>query len=194
MWRHRLPNAISALRLAAAPLLLCLAWEGARRGFLIGYVVALASDALDGFLARRLGSTSELGARLDSWGDLATYFTLPCAAWWLWPDVVRREIGFIAVALLAYIAPVALGWLRFGRLTSYHTVGAKVSGMLMGLAVPLLFAWEVTWPFRLATGVFALAEAEEMVITLILPRWHSNVPSVVHALRLRRNRVSRNCR
>ncbi len=185
-WLHRLPNAISALRLAAAPLLLCLAWAGARRGFLIAYVGVLASDVVDGFLARRLRSTSELGARLDSWGDLATYVTLPFAAWWLWPEVVRREAGFVVVALAAYVAPVVVGWLRFGRLTSYHTLGAKVSGVLMSVAVPLLFAWDVTWPFHLATGVFALAEIEEMAITLVLPRWRSNVPSLVHALRLRR--------
>jgi len=185
-WVHRLPNAISALRLASAPLLLLLAWGGARRGFLITYVVVLASDVVDGFLARRLGSRSELGARLDSWGDLATYATLPCAAWWLWPDVVRREAAFVAVAVLAYVAPVVLGWLRFGRLTSYHTRGAKAAGVLMGVALPVLFACDVAWPFHVATGVFVLAEIEEMAITLVLPGWRANVPSLVHALRLRR--------
>jgi CDP-diacylglycerol--glycerol-3-phosphate 3-phosphatidyltransferase len=186
VWLDRVPNAISALRLAAAPALLCLAWGGARRGFLLAYLAVLASDVVDGFLARRLGSTSELGARLDSWGDLATYVTLPFAAWWLWPEVIRREAGFVVVATIAYVAPVALGCLRFGRLTSYHTLGAKVSGVLMSVAVPALFACDVAWPFHLATAVFALAEVEEMAITLVLPRWRSDVPSLVHALRLRR--------
>ena len=67
--KWNLPNTLSALRIAAAPALLLMAWSGAPELFLITLWLALLSDAADGYAARRLGQTSELGARLDSWGD-----------------------------------------------------------------------------------------------------------------------------
>jgi hypothetical protein len=86
VWRSNLPNALSILRLALVPVLLVLAWQGRRTPFLWCFGAALASDVVDGFVARRFGSASELGARLDSWGDLVIYAALPLAAWWLWPE------------------------------------------------------------------------------------------------------------
>ena len=89
--RH-IPNLISGCRLATAPVLLLLAWYGYSQAFLAITTASFASDVLDGYLARRLGQTSELGAKLDSVGDFVIYITLPLGAWWLWPDMARREI------------------------------------------------------------------------------------------------------
>ena len=181
-----IPNLLSCLRLVLAPVLLVLAWKQQPRPFLICLCVSLASDLADGFLARRLHQRSELGAKLDSWGDLATYTVLGIGAWWLWPDVIRAEAPFVAVLVASYTLPSALALVKFRRLTSYHTWGAKLSAVLMGPAVLLLFAWQVPWLFRVATVVLAIAEIEEVAITLLLREWRADVPSVIHALRLGR--------
>lgn len=75
--KDRIPNLLSGLRLVAAPFMLYLSWMGFRVTFLVLLVFALLSDAIDGFIARRLNIKSDIGARLDSWGDLATYLTVP---------------------------------------------------------------------------------------------------------------------
>ena len=84
--RLNVPNGLSAFRIACVPILLVLAWHGALAPFLIGFALGLASDVLDGVLARRLGQVTEFGARLDQWGDFALWLSLPLAAWWLWPE------------------------------------------------------------------------------------------------------------
>ena len=78
-----LPNALSVLRLLLAPVLLWAAHQGQRDLFLWSLGLALITDLLDGHLARRWGQTTELGVKLDSWGDLTTYAAMAAGLMWL---------------------------------------------------------------------------------------------------------------
>jgi len=179
-------NVLSSFRLVIVPVLFYFAWINKPTPFLIFLTCSLLSDLADGFIARKLNQVSELGARLDSWGDFAIYITAIVCAWWLWPNLIRRETPFIIALVASYTIPIALGFLKYGRLTSYHTWGAKLSAVLMGSTVILLFAGGPTWPFRLAMPVPVLAGLEEIVMTTILPKWQSDVPSLWHAIKLTR--------
>lgn len=185
MWTA--PNVLSAGRLLLAPVLLAFAWRQLPTAFLVGFGVALFTDALDGWLARRNGQTTELGAALDSWADFAMRLVLPLAAWWLWPDLFRREAAFIGAAVAGTVLPDAFGFLKYRRLLSYHTRLAKLSALLMGPSLLVLFFGGVSWPFRAGALVVLLTGLEEVAITAILPSWQPNVPSFRHALERQRN-------
>ena len=180
------PNALSMLRLVLAPVLVWLAWTDRPRAFLAVLCVSLLSDLTDGWFARRFDQATHLGTLLDSYGDFATYLTVPVCAWWLWPDLIRREGWYAAAVVAAYVFPISLGYLKYGRLTAYHTYGAKLSAVVVGASALALFAGGPAWPFRIATWVLVAAELEEIAITTILPAWRANVPSIVHARRLAR--------
>ncbi len=180
----QIPNALSALRIAAIPVLLGLAWFGHATVFLWLLAAAFITDIADGYIARRFHFTSELGAKLDSWADLLLYMALPFATWWLWPEIVLHELPFVAAGVSCYIGPIMLGWLRYGRLTSYHTWVAKLTAILMGMALILLFGFDSPWAFRMTTIIVMLGAIEETLITMALDRWHANVPSFIHALHL----------
>ncbi len=181
-------NWLSMLRIALAPVLLLLASRGSARAFTACLAVALATDIADGKIARRLGQTSLLGARLDSWGDLLLFLSLPICGVLLRPEFVRAEAAWFAIAVASAFVPVAAGLCRFGRLTSYHTRGAKAAAYMLGASSLVAFGGGPGWPFRVATVAFVGAEAEEIAITIVLPRWHANVRSLAHALVLRRGR------
>jgi CDP-diacylglycerol--glycerol-3-phosphate 3-phosphatidyltransferase len=179
------PNLLSSFRLALVPLQLYLAWLGLAGVFLTVFVVQVLSDFLDGFLARRLNQTSELGTKIDSWADLAMYTTIPLCGWWLWPDLVRREKFYLLVALIGYFLPIAFGFWKFGRLTSYHTWLSRLSVWLMAVALFLLFLGGPGWPFHVATVILLLSSLEEMVLTAFLRDWQANVPSIWHVMKLK---------
>ncbi|HZT38443.1 MAG TPA: CDP-alcohol phosphatidyltransferase family protein [Bryobacteraceae bacterium] len=109
MIRH-VPNAISFARLCLVPVVLSAILNGDPQGALIWLGVAGMTDALDGFLARRLGVRSRTGAYLDPIADKCllsgVYFALACnrtVPWWLTAIVFGRDavmLIFIAVVFL----------------------------------------------------------------------------------------------
>jgi phosphatidylglycerophosphate synthase len=183
----QLPNVISVLRLAAAAAMAVVtATAGSRRWFLILLGVALVTDALDGFLARRLKAESELGRKLDSWGDYAVVTAVAYGLWMLWPDLVHREAAWLITGFTACFAIVIYGLVRWQRILAYHTLASKVFAVLMPVALALLLAEWSAVPFRIVVVVQVVAAAEELAIALVLPGYSGQVPSLRHALRQRR--------
>ena len=184
--RLNLPNVLSAFRIVCVPVLLLFAWQGALALFLIGFALGLASDVLDGVLARRLGQVTEFGARLDQWGDFALWLSLPLAAWWLWPETIKREAPYVILALACMLLPTAIAWLKYRAVPGYHTWSVKFGSVAMGVSAALLLLFDIAWPFRLAASFQVLCAIDELGITLLLAECHHDVPTVFHALRMRR--------
>jgi len=184
------PNLLSAFRVVCAPALLVLAWYGATGAFLLLFGLGLVSDVLDGALARRLGQESDLGARLDQWGDFALWLSFPLGAWWLWPDLVRREAAYVVLAIVCLLLPTAIAYARYRLVPGYHTWSAKLDSVLMAIGVPLLLIFGLAWPFRLAALFLLVCAVDEIVITYLLPECRHDVPSAFHAARLRRREAS----
>lgn len=185
-----LPNLVTGSRILLVPVLLMLAWRGHERAFLGCLIVSLGTDILDGKLARWLNQKTELGTKLDSWADFLTYTAVPVCAYWLRPDIIANEWPWFIAVVSSYTVPVTIGFVKYRRLTSYHTRGAVISAYLIGASVIVLFAHGPTLPFRIAAVVLVLAELEEIAMTCVLPIWRCNVSSLKDALALRRETVA----
>ena len=175
------PNAISLLRIASVPVLLILAWYQFPITFLILFAIALATDALDGYLARKLDQITELGTKLDTWGDTAMYFTAPVCGYWLWPELVSKDFSTILILWIAFIIPIIAAVLKFGRMPSYHTNLAKINTILLSFAVLIWFVFKFPWIFRLAVFLELLIMIEYIAITIYLKEWKGNIPTYWHA-------------
>jgi CDP-diacylglycerol---glycerol-3-phosphate 3-phosphatidyltransferase len=178
-----IPNILSSFRIIAAPFLLILAWEGYRSLFIGLLIATLLSDSIDGFVARKFNASSNLGAKLDSYGDMAIYLTVPLCAWWLWPQILKEEALFVFIVIGAYILPLLVGLMKFRKIPSYHTLGAKIAAVIMSIAVLTLFITEFTLIFRVAAMFQAVVACEEIFITIRLPVLQSNVKSILHVRR-----------
>jgi cardiolipin synthase len=106
--RH-LPNLLSVLRLVLVPVTIWLIMRHQLAGAFWVFVVAGSTDALDGFLAKRLGAVSKLGAYLDPLADKALlvgiYVTLSIGGYlplWLVLLVVFRDLVIVGGALLVH--------------------------------------------------------------------------------------------
>lgn len=107
---RQLPNLITVLRLALVP---PMAWLLAEGRFLEALWVFLAmgfSDGLDGFLAKRFGWRTPLGAYLDPVADKVMLMTafltlgvLELLPWWLVAAVILRDLVIIGGAVAYYL-------------------------------------------------------------------------------------------
>ena len=175
-----IPNSLSLFRIIAAPFLLLSGWLEMPTLFFVLFGLMLLSDVLDGFIARMLDQTSEVGARLDSYGDILTYLSTPLAAWWLWPELLKSEIYYIIAVIIIYILPAFFALAKFGKLASYHTWITKISAVLMSAGVVMLLGFEDPLLFHVAIYFLVLEMLENIAITLILTKPKSNIPSLWH--------------
>ena len=181
--RLTLPNLLTGFRFVAAPALLWLAWENHGIAFMGLLAIAFLTDLLDGLAARLTGQESQFGATLDSWADVITYLTIAISCWWLWPNIVRRELVYVIMIVASCLLPALAGFSKFGRFTSYHTWGVKLAALSMGLSLYIWFLGGPAWPFRVAAVICILAAIEEIALTLILPEPESNVRSIWDVLK-----------
>lgn len=112
-----LPNIITIARLLAVPLIVWMLVDGFYLGAFWMFVLAGASDAVDGIIARRFDMQSNLGAYLDPVADKALlvsmYVTLGMmleVPAWIVIAVVSRDILIVGAVLLSWMLdqPVAM--------------------------------------------------------------------------------------
>lgn len=180
------PNLLSGARIALMPAALMTAIGGSKAWFLGLLFAALSTDALDGFLARRLNAYSDFGRKLDSAADYLTMITGLAGIALLWPDIVRRELPWIVVGLAAFFAVIVYGFVRLGRAPCYHTWVAKAGAVGIALSLVPLLGGGSALPFHIMIVVEVVGAVEEMAIALLVPSHRGEMPTVWHALRLRR--------
>lgn len=178
-----IPNALSAFRLLVAPVLIVLAWLDHERIFVVLLLTAFVTDALDGFIARRLNQVSDLGARLDSWGDQAIYVTIVISAFLLWYEQLMAQALFTMPVIVCLILVPIVSLTRFRSLTSYHTWLTKVAAVAIAAGGTVYLAWDLAWPFQVACVLAVMSALEQIVISLLLREKRSNVKSLWHVLR-----------
>jgi phosphatidylglycerophosphate synthase len=118
-------NALTGLRLLCGPLLVLALLSGRALAAALLFWIAVATDWLDGRIARRFGETSALGGFLDHVTD-AAFVSLGLAAL-----VVRGEAPWLLPAL------VALAFLQYtldSRVLEGRTLRASALGRWNGIA------------------------------------------------------------
>ncbi|HUQ99652.1 MAG TPA: CDP-alcohol phosphatidyltransferase family protein [Gemmatimonadaceae bacterium] len=183
------PYALTLLRLFLAPVIVWMVYAGAPGlAFAAVIVIAFVSDVFDGIVARKLGvATAEL-RHLDSRVDLVFYATAAWAVWRLHPAVVRSIAipGLIVIGL--DVIRHVFDFLKFGRDAAYHAWSSKVWGLSLAAALVLLMGFGLVNPFVPATVALGLiAQVEGLLISIVLPVWTHDVPTLRHAFEIRNN-------
>lgn len=172
------PNIITVARIAATPFFLwmLLADDGGtgalRWASAAFFVVAILSDAFDGYLARSRGLITDLGKLLDPIADkvltgaaligLSILAELP---WWITALVLVREVG-ITVHRLFEARSVVLAAAWMGKL---KTVAQAVAITLALMPLPALLGEWMHWVNTATMSVaviLTLASGVDYVITV----------------------------
>lgn len=170
-------NAITVYRLLAAFVLLYFILTHQLQVFKWMLAISFLTDAIDGILARKLKAVSVSGSRLDSIADDLTVLMAVVAIFVFKPEFFRQQWVWVLLMLGLYLVQLVLALLKYGRLTSFHTYLAKSAAILQAVFLVLFFFLpdEPLFVFYAAAAVTSLGLAEEILLVILLPRWHSDV-------------------
>ncbi len=188
----RLVNMISFVRVVAFPVLLVLMIVDNLQVFKWIILVCFITDALDGFLARKLNVTSILGSRLDSMADDLAIAAGLFGAIVFRGGFVAEQWRVVALVLAFYFIQLGFALLKYRKVTNFHTYGAKVAAVFQGVFLcALFFVDEPVYPlFYVAAAMTCLELFEEIIMVAILPKWRSDVRGLYWAMKLRSESVS----
>ncbi len=164
MARHA-ANAITLSRI-----LLCFGaffFLGSKAAFFTLYLTAALTDALDGYVARRLNTQSNLGARLDSIADIVL-FALALMGWWVWAnDPFVKAIPAVGATLVLRLGSIAVGAVKYRSAIFLHTLLNKAAGLVLIAALPMYSLLHSRWIVFITLFVCTISAAEELLILLM---------------------------
>jgi cardiolipin synthase len=140
-----IPNLITLGRILLVPVVVWAITAGQMRVAFVLFLAAGISDAVDGFLAKRFGMRTELGAYLDPLADktmlVSIYIALgimEAVPRWLVILVVSRDIMIVGAVILSWLVhrPIPLKPLLVSKLNTVAQI-ALVGAVLVALGFDL---------------------------------------------------------
>ena len=178
---------LSFYRVAAAPFLVALIWFDQRLFFAWLLLISYTTDALDGFIARKLKITSPRGSQLDSFGDQITFIIGVTGLFYFEKAFILKNLLLILVVFIPYTIQMILAYLKYGKATAFHTYLAKLSAIVQSVFIlwSLFFHPDYTL-FYIMIGVGILETVEEITLIFMHKEWASDIKGIYWALRNRR--------
>jgi CDP-diacylglycerol--glycerol-3-phosphate 3-phosphatidyltransferase len=172
-----LVNAITGYRVLASIALFLIAGAGRLDWFQWLLPLSFFTDLIDGPLSRKLKVSSTFGAYMDSIGDDLTVLAGIYGVYVFKNGFLHEHRISIAVMLTLFIAQILFAWIRYGKLSSFHTYLAKTAAIVQGSFLILLFLLpEPIMPlYWLAVAITIADLVEEILLVAIMKTWRTNV-------------------
>lgn len=154
--------------------------------FLFGLAFGFLSDIFDGLIARRMhivtASLREWDGRVDVW----FFIWIAASAWKTHPETVAAYRSPLFVVLSLQVLAWMIDWTKYRRFSNYHAYSAKAFGLSIFAATVVWFGYQPLDVLLWCVILFGLiCMIEEIAITLLLPCWIYDVPSIFHAIKIR---------
>jgi len=150
-----IPNLLTVLRIALLPAVVWRFMEGDSRGALAFYVIAMLTDAVDGFIARKLNQITSLGKLLDPIADKLSLLTLlglfvadGQIPMWVLGLILAKEAALVIGSAVAFKRGIIVYALPIGKVTTVTFILSMVArflsmtetaDVLLGVSVVLSF-------------------------------------------------------
>lgn len=172
-----LVNSLTIYRLVMAPVLVLLIIYNQVELFKWLLLVSFLTDALDGFLARRLNVASRTGAKLDSIADDLTVVAAMTAMVIVFHDFVLSNMVVFIIPFVLFLAELLIAFIKYKKISSFHTYLAKLAALLQGLFFISAFFLETPHYglFIITAVITTLDLIEEIILVLIIKEWRTNV-------------------
>lgn len=193
--KNKIPAALIWFRLLAGLLIILLEYTDAPRWWIVLLMTTgLLSDIFDGIIARKLNISTQTLRRLDSSIDQIFWLCILLATYLLAPSFYKDNWISIAVLLSAEALCYVICYLRFRKEVATHAIASKIWTLILfaTLIDVVLNSTSHFW-FQLCFYAGMITRLEVILILAIIREWTNDVPSVYHAIQLRKGKpIKRN--
>ena len=171
-----IPNVISIIRIILSISLIYI--KPLSIEFYSIYIICGMSDVLDGFIARRTGTTSMIGAKLDSIADMIMIGVLLFLFYSIINPPTEIVVWIILIGAIRLIGMIS-AFKKYRTFASIHTYGNKLTGVIIFL-IPMEILYVDKNILSYAVCIIATISAiEELIIQLTSKEIEINRKSIL---------------
>lgn len=178
-----IPNMVSCIRIIGATILLIFFKEFSP-AFLIIYGISAATDAVDGYLARKWDVCSVVGVVFDTIGDVLIGFA-PVKVLLVQKEIEPWFFAWLMASVALFFSAAVISFVKFKKFSFPHTYFDKLLGCCVA-ASPYIYVFakdvlnNVNVLFIIVGTVFFIASIESVIIEIRLKEAKPFVPSIFH--------------
>lgn len=158
-----IPNCISVSRIIFSLILIYI--KPLSVAFYAIYILCGLSDFMDGFIARKTGTASRFGAKLDSVADMIMVGVLLVVFYPLVNLTTKIIIWVILIAIIR-LASMVVAIKKYKTFASIHTYGNKITGVVLFIFPIWLSYMHTNMLMYIICIVAILSAIEELIIQL----------------------------
>lgn len=175
--KWNIADTVTASRIALSLVLLFMPLRSV--WFLAVYTLTGLTDASDGYIARKSGTVSDFGARLDSVADFSFFGVLMLKALPVVYSEMPEGIWYgVCAVLVVRLTAYAVGALRYRRFAALHTWLNKLTGgAIFLLPYALVFSYGTGY-LRIVCALALLAAVEELAMNIRFKEYRADRKSI----------------
>lgn len=190
---YAIPYTLLYSRLVVAVLILILSFITVQPCIIVGLCVyAILSDIFDGIIARRLSISTAALRVMDSKIDTVFWFSCLFYLCIKRPQIFQHYILELLILVLSEILIIVSGFIRYQARVSFHTLLSKIWALcLMVFFIDAILSQSAALTFKVSFYYGLAVQTEILAILFLLKEHHTDVPSVLHAIKLRQGKSIR---
>lgn len=159
-----IPNVISIMRIIFSISLICIKPQSIEFYFI--YMVCGMSDVLDGFIARKTGTTSMIGAKLDSIADMVMIGVLLFLFYPIINPTFEIAVWIVIICAIR-VTGMIYAFKKYRTFISIHTYGNKFTGVIIFLIPIEILYIDINILNYVVCIIATISALEELIIQLI---------------------------
>ena len=148
--------------------------------------LGILADVFDGIIARKLNISTENFRLLDTIFDLLFYLSILIFILSINRQAITDNLQLILIILTLEGFMYFISLARFGKLPSPHDIMSKFWGIYIVIEFTLLILGVKGNHFTIALFFGLMVHTDRLLIYCLLRSWDHDIPTVYHALMLRK--------
>ena len=186
---YNIADWFSFYRIFAAPFLIVLIWLDYHLLFTWLLLISYSTDAIDGYLARKLKLVSARGSQLDSFGDQITLAIGLIGLFYFENEFIKTNLTLIIIAFIPYILQMIIAYIKYAKATAFHTYLAKLSAIMQSIFILYSLFFSPQYHLFYIMIIIGLLETfEEIILIFMHKHWTSDVKGIIWAYRDQRRK------